>query len=74
MGPQICQLFANDVLLGDVEIYEGETELYFYIPDYAYEDTGILNLRFLFPTASSTETDSRQMAFAFETLTLEAEE
>ena len=73
MGPQICQLFANDVLLGDVEIYEGETELYFYIPDYAYEDTGILNLRFLFPTASSTETDSRQMAFAFETLTLEAE-
>ena len=74
MGPQICQLFANDVLLGDVEIYQGETELYFYIPDYAYEDTGILNLRFLFPTASSTETDSRQMAFAFETLTLEAEE
>ena len=74
MGQQICQLFANDVLLGDIEIYPGENELYFYIPSYAYEDTGILTLRFLFPTACSTETDSRQMAFAFETLTLEAEE
>ena len=73
MGVQICQLFANDVLLGDVEIYPEENELYFYIPSYAYEDTGILNLRFLFPTAHGTETDSRQMAFAFESLTLEAE-
>ena len=74
MGPQICQLFANDVLLGDVEIYEGENELYFYIPDYAYEDTGILNLRFLFPTACTAGDDPRLLAFAFETLTLEAEE
>ena len=73
-GQQICQLFANDVLLGDVEIYEGETELYFYIPYYAYEDTGILNLRFLFPTACTAGDDPRLLAFAFETLTLEAEE
>ena len=74
MGMQICQLFANDVLLGDVEIYQGENELYFYIPDYAYEDTGTLTLRFLFPTACTTEDDPRLLAFAFETLTLEAEE
>ncbi len=74
MGVQICQLFANDVLLGDVEIYPGENDLYFYIPSYAYEDTGTLTLRFLFPTASSTGDDPRVMAFAFETLRLEAEE
>ena len=74
MGVQVCQLFANDVLLGDVEIYPGENELYFYIPSYAYEETGTLTLRFLFPTASPTENDPRLMAFAFETLTMQAEE
>ena len=74
VGQQICQLFANDVLLGDVEIYEGENELYFYIPSYAYEDTKTLTLRFLFPTACTAGDDPRLLAFAFETLTLEAEE
>lgn len=74
MGTQICQLFANDTILGDVEIYPGENDLYFYIPSYAYEGAETLTLRFLFPTASPTEDDPRLLAFAFETLTLEAEE
>lgn len=74
MGTQICQLFANDTILGDVEIYPGENDLYFYIPSYAYEGAETLTLRFLFPTASPTEDDPRLLAFAFETLTLEAEQ
>ena len=74
MGTQICQLFANDTILGDVEIYPGENDLYFYIPSYAYEGAETLTLRFLFPTASPTEDDPRLLAFAFETLILEAEE
>ena len=75
LGVQICQLYANDVLLGDVEIYPGENDLYFYIPSMAYEDTGVLTLRFLFPTASQPGNgDSRLLAFAFESLTLDAEE
>lgn len=74
MGVQICQLFANDTILGDVEIYPGENDLYFYIPSYAYEGAETLTLRFLFPTASSTENDPRLLAFAFETLTLTAEQ
>ena len=74
MGTQICQLFANDTILGDVEIYPGENDLYFYIPSYAYEGAETLTLRFLFPTATGTENDARQLAFAFETLTLTAEQ
>ena len=74
LGMQYCQIFANDTLLGDIELYPGENELSFYIPAYAYEDTGTLTLRFLFPSAHEPNaTDHRLLAVAFESLVLEAE-
>ena len=74
IGSQICQIFANDVLLGDVEIYPGETELSFYIPAYAYDGYDSLTIRFLFPNARQPGSgDPRVLAFAFESLKLDVE-
>ena len=74
IGEQICQIFANDVLLGDVDIYPGENELSFYIPSFVYDESDSLTIRFLFPNARQPGSeDPRILAFAFESMTLEAE-
>ena len=74
IGTQICQIFANDVLLGDVEMYPGENELSFYIPAYAYDGYDSLTIRFLFPNARQPgSADPRILAFAFESLKLDVE-
>ena len=73
-GPQLCEIYANDTLIRFETLSNAEKELIFYVPADCYAETGLINLRFVFPEAKEPGNgDPRILAVAFSSLILEAE-
>jgi len=73
-GEQPCRVYANDTLVLDEIATTEERYFLFTVPKEAWPD-GTLTLRFLFPEASAPGTsDTRELAVAFESLTLSAKD
>ena len=72
-GEQPCQVYANDTLVLDEILTTEDAYCFFTIPKEAWPD-GTLKLRFLFPQAAAPGTaDTRELAVAFDSLTLSEE-
>ena len=73
-GDQPCQVYANDTLILDDIATTEDAYCFFTIPKEAWPD-GTLTLRLLFPPASSPgANDTRELAVAFDSLTLTEKE
>lgn len=73
-GSQLCEIYANDTLIRFETLSNAEKEMIFYIPADCYAETGLINLRFVFPEAKEPGNgDPRILAVAFSSLILEVE-